>query len=193
MLRAILFCMSIQLSLPFVCGQESLSQSANKANPKTVLPASWLGRWEGDIESQNPAGTSTTFKMSLEIRTADSPEEVTWTILYEGDQGKSERRYLLKAIDPKKGHFVIDEQNGILLDAVLINNCLSTHFSVQQQRLWSTYRLQSGDSGPELHYELFTANEGDITNSGGTDQVPEVQSLKTQSRQFGVLRPQNRK
>jgi hypothetical protein len=132
------------------------------------------------------------FKMSLEIRESDSPDQVTWTILYQGEQGESERKYLLKAVDPKKGHFVIDEQNGILLDAVLINNCLSTHFSVQQQRLWSTYRLQTSDSGPEIHFELFTASEGDVTTTGGKDGVPEVQTLKTQSRQFAVLRLQKR-
>ncbi|MCU0708161.1 MAG: hypothetical protein MUF23_07715 [Pirellula sp.] len=192
MLRTILLCLLIPLDFALAFGQESVTQPLEDSKPTTMFPASWLGRWQGEVESQSPAGGSMKFKMSLEIRESDSPDQVTWTILYQGEQGESERKYLLKAVDPKKGHFVIDEQNGILLDAVLINNCLSTHFSVQQQRLWSTYRLQTSDSGPEIHFELFTASEGDVTTTGGKDGVPEVQTLKTQSRQFAVLRLQKR-
>lgn len=169
--------------------QERESPTIEAANKSTILPAQWLGRWESDVQNQTAGGTNQTFRMSLEIQPTDSAGQLSWTITYDGAQGKSERPYRLVAVDAAKGQFIIDEQNGIRLDAVLLDNCLSSHFVVGGQRLWSTYRLQSTEAGPEIQFELMTADDTAVTKSGGKDGVPEVTSLKTHSRQVATLRP----
>ena len=88
--------------------------------------------------------------MTLEVAPIKTSERLSWKIIYDGAQGRSERPYQLEAVDAAKGQFIIDEQNGIRLDAVLIDKCLSSHFVVGGQRLWSTYRLQSTEAGPEI-------------------------------------------
>ncbi len=169
--------------------QEPEAPTAQAAGKTLILPTQWLGRWHGEVKNQAAGGASQSFMMTLEVRPTKQADQLSWTITYDGAQGKSERPYRLVAVDAAKGQFIIDEQNGIRLDAVLIDNCLSSHFVVGGQRLWSTYRLQSTEAGPEIQFELMTADETAVTKSGGKDGVPEVTSLKTQSRQVAILRP----
>ncbi|MFN9719520.1 MAG: WD40/YVTN/BNR-like repeat-containing protein [Planctomycetota bacterium] len=155
----------------------------------SILPAEWSGCWQGQVTSQVSGGASQSFGMTLEILPTEESDQLSWTITYDGSQGKSERPYRLVAVDAAEGHFVIDERNGIRIDAVLIDNCFSSHFVVGGQRLWSTYRLTSGDAGPEIWFELMTSDDGTATKSGSKDGNSEVTSLKTRSRQSAVLRP----
>lgn len=186
-LTAALACLS--LSLPSTIAQEPEAPTAQAASRQLILPNSWLGVWAGEVTSQSAGGQKQSFQMTLKVAPLTTSEQLSWKIIYDGVQGRSERPYQLEAVDTAKGQFIIDEQNGIRLDAVLIDNCLSSHFVVGGQRLWSTYRLQSTEAGPEIHFELMTADETAVTKSGGKDGVPEATSLKTQSRQVAILRP----
>ncbi len=153
------------------------------------LPVAWLGTWSGNVDVYSIKGAATSFQMQLTIAPTNNAGTLQWKIVYDGPQGKSTRDYLLLQKPSDKGQFVIDEQNGILINASLLGNCLSSHFSVQGQQLWSNYRLVSTAAGTELQFELFSADEADSTQSGGKQEVPQVTSLKPATRQFAVLKP----
>ncbi len=109
--------------------------------------------------------------MSLNIQPLASDQNaagrLTWTIIYDGPQGRSERPYELVPVDLQAGQFMIDEKNGITIDACLIGNSLHSHFTVAGQTIWSRYELQGSDSEPSIRFELLSAQNDAVTKSGG--------------------------
>lgn len=57
-------------------------------------------------------------------------ELYSWTIIYDGDQGFQERKYLLRPVDKAKNLWEIDERNGIVLPCSWINETLAGGFTV---------------------------------------------------------------
>ena len=164
---------------------------APPAAKASALPTDWYGQWSGQVQTSSAQGTQS-FQMQLTIEPTDAEGRWNWTIVYDGQQGKSTRRYLLvketaseSAAAP--GQFVIDEQNGIRINASLLGNALCSNFTVGGQRIWSNYRLENSTEGKRIHFELMTADEAGEVKSGGDSGVPEVKSLKPSSRQVAVL------
>lgn len=187
------FITTLCLAFCLASGSAGLCQDALKQNTsdarKTKLPVEWHGHWSGEVTTQSVSGDSQAFQMQLIVAPTDVANKLEWTIVYDGAQGKSTRNYLLVAEEGGAGQFVIDEQNGIRINAALLGSSLGSHFSVQGQQLWSSYRLVPSGTGNEIHFELFSAPEATATTSGGQSEVPEVFSLKPTSRQFAVLKP----
>ncbi len=153
---------------------------------KTDLPMAWLGKWQGEVTAQTPAGANNKFQMELEIARRTEPHIWTWKITYRGPQGDSVRDYQLVADATRPGQFVIDEGNGIRIAATLLGSCLQTHFSIGGQTLWTRYAL-TGTDQKELDFELVTADETNPLVSGGKDDIPKVTSLIPASRQIARL------
>jgi hypothetical protein len=127
--------------------------------------------------------------MELTIAATESENEWQWKSVYEGPQGKSERDYrLLKGAAP--GEYIIDERNGIRIDAVLFENTLCSQFAVQSQSLSDRYELRMNHGEPEIHFELVSV---DVTNptttsaAGGGSEFA-VDSFKPFHRQHAVLK-----
>ena len=127
--------------------------------------------------------------MELKIAPTDDRDRFQWTIVYEGAQGRNERLYTLVAKDPDKGQFVVDENNGITMEATLIGDTLSEHFVVEGQRVWTTSRLVQTSLGKEIHFELSSADDTQANKSGGKNGTPEVVSLRLNSHQRAILKP----
>lgn len=127
--------------------------------------------------------------MELHIEPIDSIS-YAWNIIYGEDKEKGLRPYLLKPVDPETGRYVIDEQNTILLDAILISGKLYSRFDVMGNLLLSTVELVED----ELHYEIISGKLDPLTTSGGEmhegEDIPEVNAYPVVVRQFAVLRRQ---
>src|SRR5687767_486420 len=79
-----------------------------------TFPAGFIGQWKGEIEwYQQGSKTPKTFAMQLRILPTDTAGQYTWQIIY-GTEGKDNRPYVLKPVDTTKGHWVVDEKNGIV-------------------------------------------------------------------------------
>ena len=156
---------------------------------KIALPVEWHGSWSGDVAMQSASGDTQSFPMQLTIAPTNAASKLEWTIVYDGTQGRSTRNYLLVADEDTAGQFVIDEQNGIRIHAALLGNSLSSHFTVQGQQLWSSYRLVSFSTGNEIHFELVSAPDATAATSGGQNDASKVTSFKPTSRQFAILKP----
>ncbi len=111
----------------------------------------------------------------MELRITPKENDIwSWVLAY---SGQPERLYELKAVTDKPGTFILDEKNGILLDAVLENSELLTAFEVEGRLLLTRYTLVT--SG--IHYETRTFQRGEL----GPHKIA---SWKSQSLQNALLR-----
>jgi hypothetical protein len=160
----------------------SVISAQNKAD--ISFPGSFIGHWKGKLQWMIAGKPVQEFSMQLIILPADTAGQFTWQIIY-GDEGKDNRPYLLKPIDTAKGHWIVDERDGIILDSYVHGNAMHGAFTVQGNTIVDNYRVE-GDS---MVVEFFSIKLGDKKTSGkGTDETPFVESYKMSGYQIGMLK-----
>ena len=123
--------------------------------------------------------------MELHIQPSkDSLYQFTWHIIY-GKPSEDSRPYILKAVDTVKGHWVIDERNGIMLDQYWKGGKFSGAFTVGGTTILNSYWLENGN----LHMEFYSyPAKAKTTTGNGTEESPKVDSYHIKSYQQAVLR-----
>lgn len=122
----------------------SISANAN------ILP-DWHGFWQGSCQYDAQDGTPTeTIPLTIEI-TPVSATEVTWNMHYMRASGDIVKNYILRAVDETTGHYVIDENNGILIDEYLLQNQLMAQFEVNKRQITIASELE----GNTLNYNSY--------------------------------------
>jgi len=177
------------------------SAAAVKSAATAKFPEDWIGHWRGEASAGGPGNRpAANFIMELIVEPIErkSPSDEprwTWTIVYDGAQGRQERAYVLIEKDRQRGRYVIDEGNSIVLDAVHLQGGLYSHFALDQVELSSAYRLVNFASSDEgLTLETLTHQPGAGTKTGGgtfegTDQrVPEVTTFAPISLQRAEMK-----
>ncbi len=120
-----------------------------------MLPESWQGTWRGTLTLSPPLKN---FPASSPMELRIVPKETgrwSWTIAY---SGQPERGYELVAVAEKPGAFVLDEKNGILLDANLEGDALLSAFEVEGRLLLTRYTLLP----KSLRYTTQTFQKGEL-------------------------------
>jgi hypothetical protein len=184
--------LALCLAFSFRSGQQQpATQPAPPASQPAGLPQGWLGRWHGDVNVVAPGGqVAGTFQMTLEIAAAPdkgSPSlpVYTWAITYiRGDTKQTlPLPYLLRMATSEAGavlpgHFVLDQQNGILVDQFLVGQTMQGHFIVNSsgrlQILHARYELVTDEAGnPAMEVEIasYDGNESrrSTVNEGGVE------------------------
>lgn len=148
------------------------------------FPQSFVGHWKGTLEwYQSGKKDPQKVTMQLIIRPADTAGQYTWQLIY-GDQGQDNRPYVLKAVDSAKGHWVVDERNGILLDEFNVGNKLHCAFTVQNTTIINSYWLE----GEKMMVEFYSLGAKPVRTSGnGTEESPKVDSYSVKGFQKAVL------
>lgn len=148
-----------------------------------VFPASFTGHWKGKLHWVRAGKATQEFSMQLKITATDSADMFTWTIIY-GDSSKDERPYILKPVDKTKNHWIIDEQNGIVLDNYVAANCLQGIFTVAGNTILDNYCIENG----KMNVQFFAVKMADKTTTGkGTEASPTVDSYRMTGYQYGLL------
>ncbi|MFC4262781.1 hypothetical protein ACFOWM_07835 [Ferruginibacter yonginensis] len=148
-----------------------------------TFPQSFVGKWKGSLQWLVAGKPTQTFTMQLHIKPTDTAGVYTWQIIY-GDDAKDNRPYLLKPIDTAKGHWVVDEKDGIVLDGYVLGNTYTGAFTVQNNTIVDTYRVENDT----MFVSFLSINLNAKNTSGkGTDEVPTVTSYKIGSYQQGIL------
>ncbi len=148
-----------------------------------VFPIAFIGNWKGKIRWLVNGKPTQTFAMQLRIQPTDSANQYTWQIIY-GDANKDNRPYILKPIDIAKGHWIVDENDGIILDSYVHGNSIHGAFTVQGNTIVDNYKVENG----KMVVEFFSIKLSDKKQSGkGTEETPFVDSYKISSYQTGVL------
>ena len=171
--KKIIFLVFVSVSPILLFGQNSL------------FPTEWTGRWKGELHWwQGNSAEPKKVNMELVIEPTDSTDKYTWQIIY-GKASEDNRPYILLAVDKEKGHWVIDEKNGIILDQYLIANRLSGSFTVQKSTIINNYWMEN-DS---LVAEFYSMGASPVSTTGkGNDEIPLVHSYKINSYQRAVLK-----
>jgi hypothetical protein len=153
------------------------------AQNKTTFLQSFIGNWKGKLQWMVAGKPTQTFTMQLRIKPTDTANQYTWQIIY-GDASKDNRPYILKPVDTAKGHWIIDENDGIILDSYVHGNAIHGAFTVQGNTIVDNYVIENG----KMRIEFFSIKLDDKKQSGkGTKETPFVDSYKISSYQTGVL------
>lgn len=178
----------VNASVPVRISETStLTQGAGLASLSSSrfrFPEDWQGVWRGSCSNTGPGGIQTyaPVQMNLTIL-AQTAERWQWKIEYISQQ-KQVRDYLLKPVDAAKGHWLIDENNGILLDHFSIHGGLILEaFTVGQTLIHGRHQRVDGNL---LKIELASYSLTDKRPSG-TDPYP-VSAFKLLSLQDCTLK-----
>lgn len=149
------------------------------------FPQNWIGNWKGELlwfktGSKEPQKVN----MELRIHPSDSAHKFTWQIIY-GSSKEDNRPYTLIAKDTAKGHWVIDENNGIVLDQFWVADKFCGAFTVMNATIINNYWIEND----QLMIEFFSISAKPIMTSGnGTENSPSVDSYKVGSYQKAILK-----
>ncbi len=172
----------------FICLMLLLTGALANAQENTTFPASWTGTWSGDLLICNASGIKQTVSMEVTIRPVPNSANYDWITVYNKDTLAGKRPYTLLTKDAEAGHYAIDENNNIVLDAFLLGGKLFNSFEVQGQLLLCTYEMQ----GQSLVFEVVAGPAEPIATSGGgksgEEEIPEVRSFKVGVLQRAILK-----
>jgi hypothetical protein len=180
------FFIYICLAFMFVASSGcSGAKTAAKTATIPQFPKDYIGNWSGVLEIYNSAGKVQEVPMQLNIQPLkdSASTQYSWEIIY-GEKGKDHRPYRLVPVDADKGHWLVDENDGIQLDCFYLGGTLYSQFSVQGNMLTCTDRLE----GDKLFYEITTSKTKALKTTGGTsEESPAVDSYKVPTTQKAVL------
>ncbi len=162
---------------PALAQTQLLNASSTRSSFR--FPEDWQGVWRGNCSNTGPGGKQTyaPVQMNLTILPQNN-QRWQWKIEYISSE-KQVRDYLLKPVDAAKGHWLIDENNGILLDNFSINGGLILEaFTVGKTLIHGRHQRLDGNL---LKVELSSYSlQGD--RKSGAEPYP-VSSLKLLSLQ----------
>lgn len=162
------------LILFYVCCIPTRSQNIND----------WIGLWKGELVVLHEAGTDkmSSVHMQLHISKTDSANILNWGIIYR-DSTKDYRKYLLRIVDKSKGKYLIDERDGILLEANLFESTLVSRFEVTGTLLEVSYKLDDD----KIVFEVTTSQLKPTSTTKSTVDQVEVNSYTVTNIQRAYL------
>ncbi len=148
-----------------------------------VFPRDFTGHWKGSLLWYPADKPVQSVDMQLVIQPLDTPGRYSWRMVY-GKPGQDERPYTLLPVDSAKGHWVVDEHNGILLDGYWRGNRFASVFSVQGSVITEVMWLENGS----LQVEFITHAEAPVRESGGNAKdIPVAKSFPLRGYQRATL------
>ena len=161
------------------------AKTAQKTAVQPQFPKDFVGNWSGVLQIYTSQGKKQEVPMQLNIQPLkdSASTQYSWEIIY-GEKAKDHRPYRLVPVEADKGHWLVDENDGIQLDCFYIGNTLYSQFAVQGSYLTCTDRLE----GNKLYYEITTAKVKPLKTTGGTSaDSPPVDSYSVPATQKAVL------
>lgn len=149
------------------------------------FPSDWLGNWKGELQWYK-TGEREPRKVAMELRInrGDSINTWSWHIIY-GTENPDSRPYKLVLRDSAKMHWVIDENNGIVLDQYWVANRFCGAFTVMGNTIVNQYWME----GDQLLVEFLSIGSKPVATTGnGTEASPAVDSYRVGGYQKAVLR-----
>lgn len=110
--------------------------------------------------------------MALEILPMDSTNW-HWRLIYNVRGEEDLRDYLLKPVKPKQGRWQIDEKNGIVLGARLIDRSLFSQFEVDNQMLLARYSLE----GDHIRFEIIGSSLEPNLTGPPPPETPQIEAI----------------
>lgn len=144
----------------------------NISNAQTSLdslqfPNDFFGVYKGDLEMTTFKGNKT-IGMEFHFNKTDSIGKYQYMLVYIINGERQKRKYNLITKDTSKGEYIIDENNGILLDAKLIDNTIYSMFEVNESIITTTERFYID----AMDFEITFTDKKQKVISGTEDEEP---------------------
>lgn len=148
------------------------------------VDALWLGKWSGELFIFGQPGIEkvNTIHMELHISETDSANVYNWRIIYK-DSANDDRKYLLRTIEQSKGRYVIDEKDGILLEANLLGNAFISRFDIGGSLIETQYTLLED----KIVFEVTVSSVNPVSTSESQQVQGEVRSYTVTNYQRAYL------
>ncbi len=134
---------------------------------ETNFPNDFFGKYKGKLNITNANGTQQ-IDMEFHLLPTDTIGKYQYTIIYKSDKINQERKYTLLEKDKSKGQYVVDENNGILLNCMYANNSLYSIFEVQGGLLTTTEHFYKD----YMDFEIMYSVKEKVEKSLSTEEDP---------------------
>ena len=150
--------------------------SLSPLHAQTSFPDEYLGVWRGTLYIFSQGVLQDSVQTQMTVATTADSSAWTWKTEYFMPKAPVVKDYVLKQTDAEQHEYVLDEGDGIVLNAYLLGDQLLSTFEVQGALLTSRYRRE----GDRLIFEI-TSGKPLSTTQG-------VTSYSVISLQRAVLR-----
>ena len=148
------------------------------------IPQDWLGDWYGVLEVKNPKGNIRTVNMELHLAKTDTANNWRYTLVYDDGKQRDERKYNLVKSDSLPGLFIINENNGIVINEVQMGNKMFQRFEVMDNVIYGITTYEKG----KITWELVSDNvKINLVSGVGDENIPFVTTYFPTSYQRAVL------
>jgi len=155
---------------------------AQEHNDK-IFPDSYFGKYKGDLMISSDNGQQKV-PMEFHLLETDSVGKYDYIIVYGEDENKQTRSYILVEKNASTGNYILDENNGILLEAKVFNDKMFFLFEVSGS-LITTY-ISFGDD--QITFEVVAAqSENNLLSGGISEDIPDVISYSANVVQRAFL------
>jgi len=146
------------------------------------FPKDYFGIYKGDLQMQSAMGKQV-IPMEFHLLPTDSIGRYKYILVYGDGERRQERLYFLVEKDKDKGRYVIDEDNGILLEASYFGNKLYCLFEVSGNLLTTFITFEE----ESLNFEITVAKlENPLETKDLEEGIPVI-SYPIFTRQWAVL------
>lgn len=146
------------------------------------FPEDYFGIYKGTLQVSAPQGTKE-YAMEFHLQPTDSIGKYQYTLVYGTGDQQQKRPYFLIAKEPSKGQYIIDEDNGIILDAQQVDNHLYSLFEVNDNLLTTFITFEA----THMIFEITVASKEQKQTTYATEDQTEVISYPILTRQKAVL------
>ncbi len=164
--------------LTFLCAFLLSAQSKSELS----FPKDYFGNYKGLLEIDTPVGIRE-IPMELWLQPTDTVGKYRYVIVYGEGEKRQERKYHLVVKNENLGDYVIDENNGILLEAKVFENRLYSLFEVSGNLL-TTFITFDKD---QLLFEITVASREKALETKENEEGTEVVSYPVVTRQRALL------
>lgn len=144
----------------------------------------WEGHYSGTLQAKSTNGNEMSYHMEFIVSPIDDSTH-NWIIIYGEDSLRQERNYLIRRTG-RENHFLVDEQNSIVLNMDLIGNVFYSVFEVNGSLLHVQYELQKKAIVFTLTASSGKNETGNSVHEG--EEIPLVYSYQTTTFQRAVLK-----
>ena len=163
-------------------------RSEDKKFPTEVaFPKEYVGTYAGNLNISDVTGVLQNVPMEIIIQPTDDPKKFSYTLVYIVSNKKQEQKYTLIVVDPEKGLYDLDENNGVVLRANYMRQTLFSTFELNNRILNS--RVEFNNDG-RIFFSITVTEKTDARNTGN-DKL-KVVSYNTTVIQKATLRKVDR-
>lgn len=146
------------------------------------FPEDYYGDYKGILEINSSMGIQKV-PMEFWLQPTDSTDRHDYVLVYGDGEKRQERRYSLIAKNAERGQFLIDENNGILLEAQVFKNQLLCLYEVAGNLLTTFISFEED----HLLFEITVASKQNAVETKEREEGIEVISYPVFTRQSALL------